>query len=115
MFGFIGAGEPGEFGPVEFDFLVALDLIEIVRRIDRDYGQAVRFRNPVGIIGRHDAAGCRHILHDHAGISRDVLADMIGEQSAVHVICGSGAGTNDERDRLALIVRSLRRRVNSRK
>ena len=107
MLRFVRAREPGEFRPIELYFLVALNLIEIMRRIDRGERQAIGLGHSIDKICRHDAAGRRHVLHDDIGIAGNILADVISQKPRVNVISRSRAGADNKGNRFALIVRRL--------
>ena len=69
---------------------------------DAERGAVLR-RGVVEVDGRNEAAGARHIAHDHAGIAGEVLAEMAREQPRGRVIGAAGGEADDDGDLLALV------------
>ncbi|TMA62573.1 MAG: hypothetical protein E6J73_10195 [Deltaproteobacteria bacterium] len=61
------------------------------------------------MIGRDHAAGAGRILRDNTGVAGNMFTHMRGEQSRPDVVAVAGLIADDDRDRLTLEKRRLRR------
>ena len=80
-FGLLRRAEPGEFRPVKAHFRAPGQLVEVHRRSKRAEGETIGLGHGINIVGGDHAARSSHVLHDDGGISRDVFAHMLGENS----------------------------------
>lgn len=103
----VHAADPIEFRVIEPHLFAAGELIEINPRYDRRDRQTVGFGHAVEMVGGDQRAGPRHILHDEVGVSRNMLAPMLGYEARMSIILASRGGPGNEGNRLALIERCL--------
>ena len=71
--------------------------------------QAVLGRDIGDVVGHDQAAAARHVAHDHLRLTRQVAAEIFGEQPRVEVVAAAGRETDIDGDVLALV--ELRRRL----
>ncbi len=84
-------------------------MIEVKRRDHgADQRQTVRFGDCVQMIFCNDVAGAGHILNDETGITRDMFAHVVDDQSGPEVIKISRWCADDDLDRFTLIEWRLR-------
>ena len=107
--------DPIELGGLEAHALGAELLVERDRRrADADDG-AVLGRDVEDRVHRQEAAGAGLVLRHDRGLSRDVLAEMAGEQPSEGVVAAAGRVADDEVDGLAGVelFGCLRRRLGN--
>ena len=90
-------------------------LVEIHRRPEGAEGETVRLRDGINIIGRDYSSRSGHVLHDEGGISRAVLAHVLGEDSRPEIVGVAGKIADDDPDGFSLIERRLRLQVRDRR
>ena len=114
-FGLLRVADPGEFRPVELHFRAPGQLVEVHRRAKCAEGQPVRLRHGINIVGRDHSSRSGHVLHDEGGISRDVLAHVLGEDSRPEIVGVAGKIADDDPDGFSLIERRLSLQVRYRR
>jgi hypothetical protein len=98
-----GRAEPGKFPPIELNFLSPHQLIEIESGANAAEGETVGLGDFINVVGRDHRACAGHILDNEVRVSRNIFAEIAGDQTRPIVIDAAGAVSGDDSNGLVLI------------
>ena len=78
------------------------NLIEIDAVVGHDDGEPVGFGDAVDMVHRDHRARARHVLHDEAGIARNVKRHKAGEQARPAIVEAARRQADDDTDGFTL-------------
>ena len=107
MIGGYGASDPAKFAPIEPHLCAADDLVEVESRVNRADSQSVGLGHIVDLVCRDQRSGAGHVLDNDVGVTRDVLGQVLCEESGIKVVDVSRLGADDNAHGLPLIERAL--------
>src|SRR5262245_47933307 len=68
-------------------------------------GQAVRFRYFEHIVRRQGTAGTGHVIDDDRWTTRDMVAEMTGDQARVGIVTAAGGSADNNANCFAFVIR----------
>src|SRR5262249_32764184 len=94
--------EPLELASVELNARSSQDLVQNLKTVKVTDRKAVRFCNPIEIIGGHNSSSARHIFHDDRRITGNMSAHVTRNRPGIGIESAAGGKTHDDTDRLPL-------------
>ena len=97
------SADPAELAAVEPHGLITQRLAKDQRAVPDPYEQTIGLGAVIGIVGRNQATGPRHILDDDRGIAGNMLAHVAPHGARREIIASARGKPHDKADRLAFV------------
>src|SRR5687768_6948415 len=110
---FLRRSDPAKFAPNKLDLLSSGELFYVKTRCDDAEREAVGLGDIVDIVGSDHGTAARHVLHNEAGISGNVLAHVLCDEARPEVVRAARRKSDEDAHGLAIEKRRLGQEIGT--